>query len=95
MAASNILTGALGKLFAIAEAYPELKANTNFLQMQDELSHTENNIAFSRQNYNDSVLRFNNAIQVFPCKAVLPVAARRRSCWRSPRPSKAVPKVQF
>src|SRR5215210_7038933 len=65
-AADNMLTQALGKLFAVAEAYPDLKANQNFLQLQDELSHTENKIAFSRQHYNDSVLRYNNAIQTYP-----------------------------
>src|ERR1041385_8188051 len=64
--ASNARTGALGRLFAVAEAYPDLKANTNFLQLQDELSHTENKVSFARQAYNDSVLRYNNAIETFP-----------------------------
>ena len=57
---------ALGRLFAVAEAYPNLKANENFLALQEELTSTENKISFSRQAYNDSVLSFNNQIQMFP-----------------------------
>ncbi|MGI8425081.1 MAG: LemA family protein [Actinomycetota bacterium] len=64
--AENFLTQALRQVFAVAEAYPDLKANQNFLALQEELTSTEGKIAFSRQFYNDSVLRFNNAIQVFP-----------------------------
>lgn len=64
--AENTLTGALRQLFAVAESYPELKANTNFLQLQEELTNTEGKIAFSRQFYNDTVLKFNTAIQRFP-----------------------------
>ena len=64
--AENLLSGALKSLFAVAEAYPELKANTNFLQLQTELSDTENKIAFSRQFYNDTVQIFNTKIEVFP-----------------------------
>ena len=55
-----------GRLFAVAEAYPDLKASTNFLDLQQQLQDTENKIAVSRQVYNDTVLTFNNAIQVFP-----------------------------
>jgi LemA protein len=65
-AAEGMLSQALGRLFAVAEAYPELKANTNFLDLQTQLNETENKIAVSRQVYNDTVLTFNNAIQVFP-----------------------------
>jgi len=65
-AAEGFLTQALGKLFAVAEAYPDLKANENFLDLQNQLEETENKIAVSRQVYNDTVLTFNNAIQVFP-----------------------------
>jgi len=61
---------ALGRLLAIAEAYPELKANTNFLALQEELTSTENKISFSRQFYNDSVLKFNNKIQMFPSNVI-------------------------
>jgi LemA protein len=65
-AAENVLSQALGRLFAVAEAYPQLKANENFLDLQGQLRETEDKIAISRQVYNDTVLTFNNAIQVFP-----------------------------
>ncbi|WP_114797388.1 LemA family protein [Gaiella occulta] len=65
-AAEGILSQALGRLFAVAEAYPDLKANQNFLDLQAQLQETENKIAVSRQVYNDTVLTYNNAIQVFP-----------------------------
>lgn len=64
--AENMLTGALRSLFAVAEAYPDLKANTNFMQLQTELSDTESKIAFSRQFYNDTVQKFNTKIEIFP-----------------------------
>jgi LemA protein len=64
--AENVLTGALKSLFAVAEAYPELKANQNFLALQEELTSTENKISFSRQFYNDTVMTYNTRIQVFP-----------------------------
>lgn len=64
--AENMLSGALKSLFAIAEAYPELKANTNFIQLQSELSDTESKIAFARQFYNDTVQKFNTKIEIFP-----------------------------
>ena len=64
--AEGILGQALGRLFAVAEAYPELQADENFRQLQTELSETENRIAVSRQVYNDTVLTFNNAIQTVP-----------------------------
>lgn len=62
----NMLTGALKTLFAVSENYPDLKANTNFLNLQDELSHTENKVAYARQHYNESVLNFNNTVETFP-----------------------------
>jgi LemA protein len=61
---------ALGRLLAVAEAYPQLKANENFLALQEELTSTENKISFSRQYYNDSVLKFNNKIQMFPSNII-------------------------
>jgi LemA protein len=64
--AEGILGQALGRLFAVAEAYPELQADENFRQLQSELAETENRIAVSRQIYNDTVLTFNNAIQTVP-----------------------------
>jgi len=65
-AAEGILGAALGRLFAIAEAYPELQADENFRQLQTELAETENRVAVSRQVYNDSVLTYNNTVQTFP-----------------------------
>jgi len=64
--AENMLSGALKSLFAVAEAYPDLKANTNFLQLQNELSDTENKIMASRRFYNGNVMDFNTGIQMFP-----------------------------
>lgn len=64
--ADGILEGALGKLFAIAENYPDLKANQNFLELQRELTSTEDKVAYARQFYNDSILSYNNMCQKFP-----------------------------
>jgi LemA protein len=64
--AENMLTGALRSLFAVAEAYPDLKANQNFLNLQEELTSTEDRIAYARQFYNDQVLSYNNGIATFP-----------------------------
>jgi len=64
------LSSALSRLLAVAEAYPDLKANQNFLALQEELTSTENKIGFARQFYNDSVLRYNNQTQVFPANIV-------------------------
>ncbi|HLA23635.1 MAG TPA: LemA family protein [Candidatus Nanoarchaeia archaeon] len=66
VAADLKLESFLGRLFAIAENYPDLKANTNFLELQRELSTTEDRIAYARQHYNDSILSYNNMIQSFP-----------------------------
>ncbi len=68
--AENALTGALKSLFAVAEAYPELKANQNFSALQQELTNTEGFIAACRSHYNNAVLAFNNALQVFPANIV-------------------------
>src|SRR5438876_7783513 len=64
--AENVLSGALKSLFAVAEAYPDLKANQNFLTLQEELTSTEDRVAYARQFYNDSVLSYNNKLQTFP-----------------------------
>jgi LemA protein len=64
------LSGALARLLAVAERYPDLKANQNFLALQEELTSTENKISFSRQYYNDSVLNYNNKTQMFPSNIV-------------------------
>jgi len=64
--AEAALTGTLGRLFALSEAYPDLKANTNMLALQEELTSTENKVAFARQAYNDSVMTYNTQREVFP-----------------------------
>ena len=94
--ADNMLTGALKSLFAVAENYPDLKANQNFLQLQDELTHTEDKIAYARQHFNDSVLSYNNTIETFPGV----IFARRmgkkeREMLQIPEESKELPKVSF
>lgn len=68
--AENVLTQALGRLFAVAEAYPDLKANQNMMQLSEELTSTENRVAFARQAYNDSVMTYNNKREVFPSSIV-------------------------
>lgn len=68
--AENALSQTLRSLFAVAEAYPDLKANQNFLALQEELSSTENKISFARQYYNDAVMRLNNKIQMFPSNII-------------------------
>jgi LemA protein len=68
--AEGELSSALSRLLAVAENYPDLKANQNFLALQEELTSTENKISFSRQFYNDSVLRFNNKTQMFPSNII-------------------------
>ncbi len=69
-AAENQLTAGLGRLIAVAERYPELKANQNFLALQEELTGTESKIAYARQFYNDQVMKLNTAIQSFPSSLV-------------------------
>jgi LemA protein len=64
--AENALSGALGRLFALAEAYPDLKANQNMMQLSEELTTTENKVAFARQAFNDAVMTYNNAREMFP-----------------------------
>ncbi|MGB1697431.1 MAG: LemA family protein [Thermoplasmatota archaeon] len=97
MAADGVLGQALGRLFAVAEAYPDLKANTNFLQLQDELVHTENKISFARQNYNDTVTAFNNAIEVLPSNIVANMFGKgnERPVLEAPEATRAVPEVSF
>ncbi|MBX3696249.1 MAG: LemA family protein [Dokdonella sp.] len=68
--AENALTQTLGRLFALSEAYPDLKANQNMMQLSEELTSTENKVAFARQAYNDSVMSYNNAREVFPSSIV-------------------------
>ena len=68
--AENFLTQTLRSLFAVSERYPDLKANQNVMQLQEELTSTENRIAFARQFYNDNVMRFNTRLQVFPTNVI-------------------------
>lgn len=94
--ADNMLTGALKTLFAVSENYPQLRANQNFLQLQDELTHTENKISFARQFYNDSVLTYNNVVQSFPGVLFAAIFGRRqRPMLTIPEAERAVPKVSF
>ena len=94
--ADNMLTGALKSLFAVAENYPDLKANQNFLNLQDELTNTENKIAYSRQHFNDSVLVFNNTIETFPGLWFAKRMGRKtREMLQIPEEAKELPKVKF
>lgn len=70
LAGENMLTGALKSLFAVSEAYPDLKANQNFLALQEELTSTENKIGFARQFFNDRVLAYNNQRETFPANII-------------------------
>jgi len=94
--ANNVLEGALGKLFAIAENYPDLKANTNFLELQRELSSTEDRVAYARQNYNDSILTYNNLCMKFPGVIFAKIFARKsREYIQIEEAEKKVVKVNF
>ena len=95
-AAEGILGAALGRLFAVAEAYPELQADENFRQLQDELAGTENRIAVSRQVYNDTVLTFNNAIQTFPGVVLAgPFGFTKREFFETDETQREAPQVDF
>ncbi len=94
--ADNQLTDALGHLFAVSENYPELKANQNFLSLQEELANTENKISFSRQNYNANVMAYNNKLQTFPSNLVAGMGHfEKREFLEIPAASKAVPQMKF
>ena len=82
-AADNALTGALKSLFAVTEAYPQLKANASFRQLQEELTHTEDRAAYARQYYNDAVLSYNNAVHTVPSALIAgPFGFRPREYFR-------------
>ena len=94
--AENALTVATGRLFALTEAYPDLKANTNISQLQEELTATENKISFARQFYNDSVMAFNNALQMFPNNLIArQFAFTPREHFAVPETEKEVPQVKL
>ena len=96
MNADTMLTGALKTLFAVAESYPDLKANQNCLQLQDELTHTEDKISYSRQHFNDSVMQFNNLIETFPGNIFADVMGKKNDkCCKSRKHHEKVPKVSF
>ncbi len=94
--ANNQITGALRQLFALGEAYPDLKANQNFLALQEELTATEGRVAYSRQFYNDSVLEYNNKIQQFP-SVVFARAFKfeEREYFEADEAARTVPTVEF
>jgi LemA protein len=95
--AENMLSGALRQLFALSESYPALKANENFAQLQEELTSTENKIAFARQHYNDSVSVYNTACQKVPNNVVANVFGfKPEEFFQVEEPAeREVPKVQF
>jgi LemA protein len=93
--AEGMLGAALGKLFALAEAYPELKANQNYLALQEELSSTENRIGYARQAYNDAATRYNNAREVFPANLISGGFAKAELFEIEIGAEREVPKVNF
>lgn len=93
--AEGILGAALGKLFALSEAYPDLKANQNFMQLQEELTSTENKIGFARQAYNDAATRYNNAREVFPANLISGGFARAELFEITSPGEREVPDVKF
>ncbi len=94
--ADNMLTGALKSLFAVAENYPDLKANQNFLNLQDELTNTENKISYARQHFNDSVLVYNNIVETIPGKWFAGIMNKKtRDMLEIPDADKKVPEVKF
>jgi LemA protein len=95
-AAENVLTQALGKLFAVAENYPTLRATENFQQLQAQLSETESNIAVARQVYNDTVLTYDNALQTVPTSIVAGIFNfRSREYFQTDDAERAAPQVSF
>ncbi len=94
--ADNQLTDALKSLFAVAENYPDLKANSNFQQLQTELSETEDKISYSRQFYNDVVLKYNNACQQFPSSLMAKLFGFKEEVFfEAPAAEREVPEVKF
>lgn len=96
-AAEGVLGGALSRLFALSEAYPDLKASQNMMQFQEELTSTENKVAFSRQQFNDSVLGYNNAAENFPNSVIANMFGFKSSAFLEleSEEKREVPKVSF
>jgi len=96
MKAGAELQNALKSIFAIAENYPNLKANENFLQLQNELSAIEERIAYARQYYNDSILTYNNSVETFPGVLFARLFGKaQKEFLKIPQEARAVPKVEF
>jgi LemA protein len=94
--AENVLTGALKSLFAVVEAYPDLKANQNVMSLQEQLTTTENQISFARQHYNATVLEFNNSLQVFPNVLIAgPLGFTKREFFEAEPEAAEVPVVNL
>jgi LemA protein len=94
--AENVLTGALKSLFAVVEAYPDLKANQNVMSLQEQLTTTENQISFARQHYNATVLEFNNSLQVFPNVLIAgPMGFTKREFFEAEPEAAEVPVVNL
>ena len=95
-AADNLVTGALRQLFALQEAYPDLKANQNFLALQEELTSTESRVAYARQYYNDNVQRYNTRIQSFPAMIFASMFRfTEREYFEADEGSREAPQVRF
>ena len=96
MKASGAVTEALSKLFALSESYPELKANENFLSLQNDLKDTEDKISYARGSYNDSVLTYNNKVQMVPSNIVAGICGFKKAAFfEADEKDKEAPKVSF
>ena len=94
--ASNAVTGALNKLFALSEAYPDLKANQNFIDLQNSLKETEDKISYSRQFYNDSVLKYKDKLEMFPSNIIANLFGfKAEKFFEASENDRENPKVQF
>jgi LemA protein len=94
--ADSVLTGALRQVFALGEAYPDLKANQNFLALQEELTATEGRVAYARQFYNDSVLSYNNKLEQFPTVFIAKaIKYERREYFEADEAARTTPTVEF
>ena len=94
--ASNYLSSTLKSLFAVAENYPELKANQNFLQLQKDLLETEDKIAYARQFYNDTVMKYNISIQTIPTNIIASLTGfQKKELFEAAQTEREVPKVEF
>jgi LemA protein len=94
--ANSVLESSLGRLFAVAENYPQLKANENFLELQRELTTTEDKVAYSRQFYNDSILSYNNLCTTFPGNVFAGMFGRKqKEFFQIAEADKKLPKVEF